>query len=200
MDRSKLTFTRSEVKPGSTISWTHDSRIPDTLRTVVNHCIKRGAYKPFEGKTVGHFAVKVADDQIVTSIRKSNFNELDKTGMVLIETVGPNQVVAHGAKPSVGGQSQRIIFEEHPDLDCIVHFHCPLRSPGAVSTRPQRPFECGSHECGKNTSDGLEAYGSLKAVMLDQHGPNIVFNRDIDPNVVIDFIETHWDLERSTRE
>ena len=25
------------------------------------------------------------------------------------------------------GQSQRIIFKEHPELDCIVHFHCPVK-------------------------------------------------------------------------
>lgn len=37
-------------------------------------------------------------------------------------------------------------------------------------------------------------YGPLKAVYLDQHGPNIVFNRDVDPEVVIAFIEANCDL------
>lgn len=197
--RQKGTFTRSTVVDGPLVDW-DDHRIPHSLRTVVNHCIKRGAYKPFEGKTVGHFAIKVDDSHFITSLRKSNFNELATTGMVRVDAQGDDLVVAHGAKPSVGGQSQRIIFAAHPETDCIVHFHCPLRTRGAVSTRSQKNHECGSHECGQNTSDGLESYGSIKAVMLDKHGPNIVFPKDIDPGIVIDFIETHWDLERSTRE
>jgi hypothetical protein len=34
--------------------------------------------------------------------------------------------------------------------------------------------------------------------MLDNHGPNIVFNSNIDPTEVIDFIEANFDLDRST--
>jgi hypothetical protein len=196
--RSNLTFTRSTVKEAPLIAW-DDCSIPSSLRTVVDHCIKRGAYKPFRGSTVGHFAVKVDNSTFITSIRKSNFNELANTGMVLVESTGPDHVIAYGAKPSVGGQSQRIIFKAHPGYDCIVHFHCPLKTDRHVNTREQIHYECGSHECGQNASDGLEPYGDLKAVMLDKHGPNIVFKRDIDPNVVIDFIETNWDLEGSTR-
>lgn len=33
---------------------------------------------------------------------------------------------------------------------------------------------------------------------LDQHGPNIVFNRNIDPQEVIDFIEENFDLKGKT--
>jgi hypothetical protein len=34
--------------------------------------------------------------------------------------------------------------------------------------RSQRPFECGSHQCGRNTSDGLrEIEDGIWAVMLD---------------------------------
>jgi hypothetical protein len=40
----------------------------------------------------------------------------------------------------------------------------------------------------------------LYAVMLDKHGPNIVFNRDTDPLFVIKFIEEHFDLKGSTSE
>lgn len=39
---------------------------------------------------------------------------------------------------------------------------------------------------------------SIRAVMLDQHGPNVVFNSGVDPNDVIDFIEKNFDLTRST--
>jgi ribulose-5-phosphate 4-epimerase/fuculose-1-phosphate aldolase len=206
--RSRLNFTRSTVLQTAPLAqWDTDERIPDALRTVVNHCIKRGAYKPFQGKTVGHFAVKVAENSLLTSIRKTNFNNLSEVGLVLVEaTPGSDDVLAYGAKPSVGGQSQRIIFREHPGFNCIVHFHCPLRNEvETMSTRSQKLLECGSHECGQNTSDGLKAYGgvdtdTIKAVMLDKHGPNIVFNHNIDPQRVIDFIETNWDLERTTSE
>lgn len=203
--RSKSTFTRSTVVEGSDgVAWQSDMIAPN-LRDVVNHCIKNGAYKPLNTKrgpvTVGHFAARGPDGKIVTSRRWSNFNELDKTGMVLIEPKGLHSVIAYGGKPSVGGQSQRIIFTDHPQLDNIVHFHCPLKddAPQKVPMRPQRPYECGSHECGKNTSDGLrEMEDGIWAVMLDQHGPNIVFRRDVPAERVIAFIERNFDLSDKT--
>ncbi len=197
--RSHLTFTQSTVVDGTPVPWT-DERVPASLRTVVDHLRSRGAYKPFQGATVGHFAVKLDDNLFLTSIRKTNFNDLDKTGMVLVKTDGPDTVLAYGAKPSVGGQSQRIVFRDHPDCDAIVHAHVPLRSdrPDDIPVRSQREVECGSHQCGKNTSAGLKKFGNLYAVMLDQHGPNIVFNRNVDPQEVIDFIERNFDLTKKT--
>jgi hypothetical protein len=121
--------------------------------------------------------------------------------MVVIEPVGKDEVRAWGGKPSVGGQSQRIIFEDHPGLDNIVHFHCPLKedAPDRIPLRSQRPFECGSHQCGKNTSDGLrEIEPGIWAVMLDQHGPNIVYGRDVPAKRVIALIERNFDLEDKT--
>ncbi len=199
--RSRGTFTRSTVVPGEHVAW-RDARVPATLRAVVEHCVARGAYKPFLGATVGHFAARDAssDDSFFTSIRKSDFNHIAEHGLVRIEARGDDRVLAHGAPPSVGGQSQRIVFREHPGLDCIVHFHCPLR-PGvqAVPVREQRPFECGSHECGRNTSAGLAPMGEgIWSVMLDQHGPNVVFPRHADPSKVIAFIERSFDLRGRT--
>lgn len=191
--RSKLTFTRANVVPGSPVPW-DDQRIPATLRKVVEHCITRGAYKPFQGATVGHFAVKVDGRTFITSRRKTDFNKLRETGMVLCEATGGNSVTAYGGKPSVGGQSQRIIFNEHPDVDCIVHFHCPTKDGSNVPRRSQREYECGSHECGKNTSTGLQKFGNVYAVMLDQHGPNVVFNKNAEPEEVIRFIEDNFSL------
>jgi hypothetical protein len=201
--RSQLHFTRSIVIDGDPIPWDSDA-IPANLRKVVNHMIERGAYKPFKGKTVGHFATRGPKDGIIyTSRRKTDFNRLPEDGLLRIDTVGEDQVIAHGAKPSVGGQSQRIIFDEHRDVDCIVHAHVPLRddrdSLHEISVREQRPYECGSHECGRNTSEGLRAsYAGIKAVMLDEHGPNVCFSRDTDPDKVIEFIERYWDLEGKT--
>lgn len=197
--RYNLTYTRSEVVEGASIDW-RGPEVPESLRTVVDHCIKRGAYKPFNGKTAGHFAFKINENTFATSKRKTNYNNLDQDGLVKVESRGVDQVRAYGAKPSVGGQSQRIVFAEHPNLDCIVHFHCPPRVGRPVHTRLQWMYECGSHECGRNTSDGLRFVPNdlFKAVYLDNHGPNIVFSRNTDPQRVIDYIEANFDLEQKT--
>lgn len=203
--RSHLTFTRSTVVAGEPVPWT-DERVPASLRRVVNHCIEKNAYKPFRGATVGHFAVKLTDTEFLTSQRKTNFNDLHKIGLVRIKTDGPDTVIAYGGKPSVGGQSQRIVFAEHSQYDCIVHFHCPLKKPElanwdkdwSIPVVSQREYECGSHQCGQNTSRGLKRFGNLSCVMLDQHGPNIVFHHSIDPQEVIDFIEANFDLSAKT--
>ncbi len=204
--RYRATFTRSTVVEGAAgVEWASDM-ISDNLREVVDHCIQRGAYKPVQTKTrgavtAGHFAVRGPDGKIITSRRWSNFNQLKENGMVLIEPKGRDKVIAYGGKPSVGGQSQRIIFDEHPTLNNIVHFHCPLKpdAPDNIPLRDQRPFECGSHECGKNTSDGLrEIEDGIWAVMLDQHGPNIVYRSDVPAARVIDLIERNFDLDDKT--
>jgi len=195
--RSHLTFTRSTVVDGSPIAW-DSSIVPSSLRTVVEYCIARGAYKQFRGVTAGHFAFKIDDTNFVTSRRKTDFNDMVNVGLVKVRTDGPDSVIAYGSKPSVGGQSQRIVFSEHPNLNCIVHFHCPMREDSLVPVVSQREFECGSHECGQNTSRGLASFGNLKAVYLDNHGPNIVFNDGIDPQEVISFIEDNFLLEEKT--
>jgi len=197
LERSRLSFTRSTVVPGEPVAWS-SPLVPSALRRVVDHCVARGAYKPFLGATVGHFAVKLGEGRFLTSRRKTDFNRLGEVGLVEVEARGDHEVIARGARPSVGGQSQRIIFAEHPGLDCIVHFHCPARPGSRVPVRSQRSFECGSHECGKNTSDGLQRFGDLWAVMLDRHGPNIVFSRRADPDEVIRFIEENFDLAATT--
>jgi hypothetical protein len=202
MKRCQLHFTRSTViTDAPSIDWNSEV-VPESLRTVVNYCIEKGAYKPFRGATAGHFAVKVDEKTFLTSKRSTNFNDLDKIGLVKVVSSSPDEVIAYGAKPSVGGQSQRIIFNEHTDVDCIVHFHCPTHSTldlMEMPVRKQYAYECGSHECGQNTSNGLrEVWHGIKAVFLDNHGPNIVFNRNIDPNNVIRFIDHFFDLSQKT--
>lgn len=195
--RSHLSFTRATVVDGNPIPWDSDMVYP-SLRTVVNHCIEKNAYKPFNGATVGHFACKIGEKEFLTSIRKSNFNDLATKGLVRVVTDTDDTVIAYGAKPSVGGQSQRIIFSAHNDYNCIVHFHCPIKEGSLVPVVSQREYECGSHQCGQNTSDGLKRFGNLSAVMLDNHGPNIVFHNSIDPQEVIDFIDANFDLSDKT--
>lgn len=204
VSRMQNKFTRSTVVEGKAIDWNSEV-VPESLKQVVNHCIKQGAYKPFLGKTAGHFAVKVNDGEILTSIRKTNFNELDKVGLVKVESKNDNEVIAHGFRPSVGGQSQRIIFKEHPELDCIVHFHCPVKEEykdTIIPVKPQWPNECGSHQCGQNTSNGLKEIDldgdKISVVYLDEHGPNIVFNKTVPSEKVIKFIDKHFDLSQKT--
>lgn len=197
--RSKLTFTRSTVIDSDTVKW-DSNEIPAVLREVVNYCVENKAYKPFNGKTVGHFACKVGHNEFLTSIRRSNFNRLDS--LVRVKASGRDSVIAYGAKPSVGGQSQRIIFDEHDGYDCIVHFHCPMNVGSSVPVASQREYECGSHECGQNTSQNLKEFivgeTKLKAVMLDNHGPNIVFSKDARAKDVIDFINNNFSLSDKT--
>ena len=196
-NRSHLTFTRSTVISGESVPW-ESNLVPNALRTVVDYCIKRGAYKPFRGATVGHFACKLEETVFLTSKRRTNFNDLKDIGLVKVVTDGPDSVIAYGSKPSVGGQSQRIIFGDHKEMDCVVHFHCPIKEFSEVPQVSQYLFECGSMECGTNTSNGLKQFGNLKAVYLQEHGPNIVFNHEIDSQEVIDFIENNFDLDKKT--
>lgn len=203
--RIQNTFTRSTVVPGENVPWNGDL-VPSNLRQVVEHCIQAGAYKPFLGKTAGHFATKLNDTSILTSIRKTNYNNLNEIGLVQIDSKNQHEVVAYGFKPSVGGQSQRIIFSDHPESDCIVHFHCPptdIYMSKMLPVANQWQNECGSHQCGKNTSDHLQLVGlgggdSLKVVFLDNHGPNIVFKKTTNPGKIINFINQHFDLSAKT--
>lgn len=196
--RSQLTFTRSTVIGGEPVDW-NGSEVYPTLRDVVNFCIENGAYKPFMEVTAGHFACKVGETEFLTSRRKTNFNNLGSTGLVRVITDGPDRVVAMGGKPSVGGQSQRIVFENHPERDSIVHFHCPPKSGSKVPVVSQREYECGSHECGQNTSNGLALIDDgIEAVMLDNHGPNIVFNHQENPAKIVEFIQDNFDLTKKT--
>lgn len=203
--RCGLRYTRSTVEEGELVDWT-SHQVPDALRIVVDHCVARGAYKPFLGKTAGHFAFKVSDSEFLTSRRKTNYNE--SMDLCRVKLDGDDKVIAKGHKPSVGGQSQRLIFNMYPEMDSIVHFHCPMKPDAKheVPIREQRPYECGSHECGQNTADGLEVveedvYSKILAVHLDGHGPNIVFNsKTVDPATLIDFIERSFDLDGTTRD
>ena len=193
--RSKLTYVRSVVKSLETTPW---KEMPEQLRRVVDYCVEKGAYKPFRGKTSGHFAYHDRKNGVVyASRRKSNYNET--RSMIRCKPRLDGSIDVFGGKASVGAQTQRIIFEWHPDVDFIVHFHCPLRPGIEFPTVEQFAFECGSMECASNTLSGMEEFSNgVKAVMLKNHGPNIAFNKDTDPDYVIRIIEHHFDLSAKT--
>ena len=191
--RKGLTYTRSDVVSGKPVPW---EQAPIALRRVVEWLICAGAYqKGPTGATVGHFAYWIGDGALVTTIRKGDINRIEETGMVLVD-VSDERVRAFGARPSVGGQSQRIIFNDHPEYDCIVHFHSHCTVPGPS----QYPYECGSHECGQNASDGLRKVGRLGVVNLVGHGPLITF-RSGDEGIAkeaIEWISRNCDVSQKT--
>jgi hypothetical protein len=192
--RSGLTFSKTTVVEGDLIKW-NNGFVPDSLWNVVQHCIDNGGYKAFNDVTVGHFGFKQGE-YLYSSRRKQNYNKPGGTDMVKVK-FSDDSVVAYGAKPSAGARSQNRLLNDK--YDCVVHFHCPLKEGSEVSVRPQRQFECGSMECGENTFQGMRKHADgLAVVMLDKHGPNLLFNRNINHNVVIDFIEKNFDLSRST--
>lgn len=192
--RSRLSFLRTTVKQGNLIPWDSD-RVPPALRTVVDWCAEHGAYKPFRDVTVGHFAFCEAPGVLISSRRKQNYNRRECRDLVRVEFLG-DEMFAYGAKPSAGTRSQYAVLSKFPENDCIVHFHCPLLPGSKIVVRSQKDLECGSHECGENTWKGMMRFGNLAAVMLDQHGPNIIFHRTIDPNEVIEFIGLNFDLSK----
>lgn len=179
-----------------------------SLAPVVQHCVRAGAYRPFNNVTVGHFGIKDPTDKTVlwSSRRKKNYNNLPDLDLVRVEfETTLNAQVADGEKPSAGVRSQYEVLKKFDDLDCIIHFHCPLKRgyDPRIGVAEQRDFECGSHECGKNTSDGMnritlsDDFGNkteIAAVFLTKHGPNICFSSKADPVLVIKFIEENFDL------
>lgn len=193
--RSSLNFTRSKVVDGAPIEW-NSPEIPQDLKMVVDHAIDRGAYAEFLGVTNGHYAAKLDDETCLTSIRSTNFN--DRPGLVKVKFQGENEVIAFGAKPSVGGQSQRAILRQYPDVDYIWHAHVRQKASSRIPVASQRAFECGSHECGENTARGLQKFGDIYAVMLDKHGPNVCWNKNVPPEKVIQFIDENFELSKHT--
>lgn len=108
----------------------------------------------------------------------------------------------------LAAQLYRVILEQNrrrPQhfialLECALLGLALILSAGYAE---QWPNECGSHECGKNTSDHLETVDlcdghQLKAVYLDSHGPNVVFSRSVPPEKVIAYIDRTFDLDRKT--
>jgi len=200
LSRSTNTFARTQVigDASELVSWT-SPEVPSVLRSVVEWSASQGAYNPFNDVTVGHFGFKVSENSLISSRRRQNFNRPECLDLVKVDFLEHRQV-AHGAKPSAGARSQYEVLSRFTDLNCIIHFHCPMKPGSEVPVRSQKEFECGSHQCGKNTADGMVRVNEhLAAVMLDKHGPNIVFSDKADPKMVIDFIKNNFMVNLQTR-
>lgn len=202
--RTNLNFVRTRVidEPLADVEeLDRQGAIPSNFLPVLRWLISKNAYKPFLDKTAGHFGCKVTGMPYtgISSVRKVDHNNVFNHGMVKIYGQEDSKILAGGAKPSVGEHTQQEIYRMFPRARSIVHFHCPLREGSLIPVASQRPFECGSVECGRNTSMKMQmTTEGIWAVHLDGHGPNIAFDEHTPPEAVQAFIEEHWDLSDKT--
>lgn len=192
--RSNLTYNQTEWIEKENLSI---KKTPESFQKVVQFLIDNGGFLENNGNgfTPGHFCFKNSENSMISSQRKSNHNKVFTEGMGLVTVKEGEMFRAEGIrKPSVGARSQWILLNAYPDYDCIVHTHNPLKVEGSLNTADQRPYQCGSLECGMNTLHGIDDYEGIKAVYLSKHGANIIFKSSEDPNKVIDFIKKHLDL------
>lgn len=198
--RSNLTFNRttliSEFKREI-----HDiDEYHENFTKVVKYCVKAGYYKPnILGVTTGHFCIRDKFDKniLYSSIRKSDYTKELK----LTKLQYSLDHVYSGVKPSAGAVTQKLLLDKNPEYDCIIHFHCREKDGVKFSSRKQRNFECGSLECGLNTLDGLQeiklnSKTKIKIVMLEKHGPNILFRSKDNPEDIISFITKHFETNK----
>lgn len=210
--RQDLTYNKSEFI--QEFSFDIKYRTPENFQAVVQFLIDNGGFieNNSNGFTPGHFCYKDKDRHNVffSSQRKANHNlvftegmsevsvvwkHLDLTKAEYAEETEPTFVVRGMRKASVGARSQWLILKENPDYDCIIHTHNPLKEGSLIPITPQRPFQCGSLECGVNTVSHLGTFGpNIKAVYLEKHGANILFKSSQDPNEVIEFIKANLEL------
>ena len=198
ISRAAGNFTRSIFKPG------RDHNIdlaPSTFQQVVKFLVERGSFIENNGNgfTPGHFCWKVSENSFLSSQRKANHNKVFENGMSLVGVNDDESFTVYGSrKASVGARSQWMILQAHPGYDCIVHTHSPLKPGSKVPITPQKPYQCGSLECGLNTLNHMADFDGIRAVYLEKHGPNVLFKSTDDPQRIIDFLEANFQLDIKT--
>lgn len=191
--RNNLTYNTSKFEKMDSIDI---KNAPNTFKDVVSFLINNGGFIENNGNgfTPGHFCYKNSDNSFVSSQRKANHNLVFTEGMSLVEVNDDLFTVKGDRKASVGARSQWLVLEENPGFDCIIHTHNPLKDGSKLPITEQRPFQCGSLECGLNTVNNMGDFGNIKAVYLDKHGANILFKSNIDPKEVIEFVKNNIEL------
>jgi len=191
--RHNLTYHRTNLVHGRNTPF---DEAPWCFKEVVAYVANNGGFISDNGLgfTPGHFSYRAIDGNYLVSQRKMNHRLVMENGFTLVasnDTVSESGVVTAvgSAKPSVGFTSQKLLFDQYPEYDCIIHTHNPKRQLSLMPTAPQKGYQCGSLQCGQNTVDNLAVMGDgIGAVYLEKHGPNIAFNSSLDPNIVIKFI------------
>ena len=198
--RGNATFHRTNFN--LTFSNISMSNTPDSFQKVVKGLIDAGAFIENNGNgfTPGHFCWRSEDRSFLSSQRKANHNRVFEEGLSLVDVGDDNEyfTVTGTRKASVGARSQWMILQENPGYDCIVHTHSPMKDASLVPSTPQKPYQCGSLECGLNTLNHMKDFGIVKAVYLEKHGPNILFKSSSDPDEVLNFIKENFQLNIKT--
>lgn len=186
--RNNLTYNHSVFNEVESIPM---NLTPDSFQSVIHFLLDNGGYIENNGNgfTPGHFCYKLDDKSFVSSQRKANHNLVFEEGMSKVDVVDDKFIVSGKRKASVGARSQWLILQENPGYDSIIHTHNPLKDDSNIPIAEQRPFQCGSLECGLNTVDNMIEFDGVKAVYLRKHGANILFNSKDDPKKVIDFVK-----------
>ena len=192
--RQNLTYHRTNLIETDNIPM---SATPQCFQDVVMYLKRHGGFIENNGNgfTPGHFCYKIHDGTFLSSQRKADHTHVFINGLSKVITTHFGQDVYGTRKASVGATSQQMIFEQFPDYDCIVHTHNPRTLISDLPVTPQRPYQCGSIECGVNTVTNMRKYDDdIAAVYLEKHGANILFRSDADPLKIIDFIDHHLQL------
>lgn len=168
---------------------------PINFQKVLKYVIDNGGYIENNGNgfTPGHFCFKLDNKSFLSSQRKANHNLVFEEGMSVVNVEDDIFNVIGERKASVGARSQYLCLIENKDMDSIIHTHNPLKKGSQVPITQQKPFQCGSLECGLNTVNHMKEFcdGRIKAVYLEKHGINLMFNSGNNPQEVIDFINSN---------
>lgn len=185
--RCDLTYNPSNFVPSESIMI---DKTPQSFQDCIKFLIDNDAFieNNSNGFTPGHFCWRNGKNSFISSQRKANHNLVFTEGMSLVEVTGDKFNVYGQRKASVGARSQWLILQENPEFDCIIHTHNPLKLRSLIPVTPQRPYQCGSLECGINTVSHMADFGGIKAVYLDKHGANILFKSSDDVSGIINFI------------
>lgn len=211
--RLNATYNRSEfIDTDSTPIQTCSK----AFQEVVQFLIDNGGYIENNGNgfTPGHFCERIAFDKFLSSQRKANHNKVFEEGMSMViptwkhldltdehyaDETSETFIVRGRRKASVGARSQWLLLKSNPQYDCIIHTHNPLKEGSKIPITPQKPFQCGSLECGMNTLNHLGDFGDIKAVYLEKHGANIMFKSTAKPQDIINFIKANLELGTKAR-
>jgi len=198
LDRHRLTYKRGEFIENTSVPF---DNAPKSFQEVMNFLIDNGGYIENNGNgfTPGHFGYRQEpySTNFVSSQRGVNHNEVRENGMtgVFIDEESDSFVYMGDKKASVGARSQALLLKENPEYDFIIHTHNPLKEGSLIPTTPQKPFQCGSMECGINTLNNMGSFDNgMKAVFLEKHGINLLFKTTTKSEDVINFLKDNIEL------
>jgi len=198
--RQSLTYHRGEFIVGKDIPF---ENAPENFKEVMGFLLDNGGYIENNGNgfTPGHFCYRsdvFESNDFISSQRLVNHNDVRENGMTYVTTAGMCKSFTYlgSKKASVGARSQALLLSENPEYDFIVHTHNPLKKDSLIPITPQKPFQCGSIECGVNTLNHLGDFNdrNIKAVFLEKHGINMLFKKTTKSEDVIEFLKNNIEL------